>query len=226
MKFLNFNSNLLAITPATGRHAILIYLLLFQITAMKGQNSPNEESADYQEMMDLVQKFMNRTKQPILTKELLDSLPDNEIEQAIIDSMHLKMDKKMTKELIILENSSIGRKTVYTTSWLEAEVRNGGFNQYFFNSNGEYIPYLKEGLKELSDDNYTELVTKAIKLYEQEIGRQHDSQDGSMEEFMDSYEDNPLNELDEEFYRLNREKPFSDIRLKYIKNNYKEFVEK
>jgi hypothetical protein len=43
---------------------------------------------------------------------------------------------------------------------------------------------------------------------------------------MDSYEDNPLNELDEEFYRLNREKPFSDIRLKYIKNNYKEFVEK
>ena len=179
---------------------------------------------------DTVPRFLQdgtwAPKHPIITRELLDTLPDDELERAIIDNMHLKMEQDLSDEIIILQKSTIGRQTIYTTWWIEGEVRNGGFNQYFFNSNGIYLPYLLNGLKELNDSDYSSIVNKAIQIYEQEVKEQHDSQDGSMEEFMDSYESNPLDALDEEFYKLIKNKPLADLRVNYIRNHYAQFIEK
>ena len=206
--------------------AYFLIFFLFQTTMMNAQNNSNQEAEFLKKMFEIASKYMNRTKHPIITRELLDTLPDDELERAIIDNMHLKMEQDLSDEIIILQKSTIGRQTIYTTWWIEGEVRNGGFNQYFFNSNGIYLPYLLNGLKELNDSDYSSIINKAIQIYEQKVKEQHDSQDGSMEEFMDSYESNPLDALDEEFYKLIKNKPLAELRVNYIRNHYAQFIEK
>ena len=105
--------------------AYFLIFFLFQTTMMNAQNNSNQEAEFSKKMFEIASKYMNRTKHPIITRELLDTLPDDELERAIIDNMHLKMEQDLSDEIIILQKSTIGRQTIYTTWWIEGEVRNG-----------------------------------------------------------------------------------------------------
>ena len=50
--------------------------------------------------------------------------------------------------------------------------------------------------------------------------------DGTLESFSKSYEDNPLNDFDNEFYELDKNENISQLRIKYIKSNKAEFIDK
>jgi hypothetical protein len=45
-----------------------------------------------------------------------------------------------------------------------------------------------------------------------------------MESFSESYKDNPLNDLDTEFYELYKSEKIGDLRIKYIRDNITEFT--
>lgn len=49
--------------------------------------------------------------------------------------------------------------------------------------------------------------------------------DGTTESFSESYDENPLNDLDEKFYKLYADEPLSQIKIRYIRDNIKEFVQ-
>jgi hypothetical protein len=60
---------------------------------------------------------------------------------------------------------STAEKTIYTVWWLEAEVNNGGFDQYFFNSAGDNARDVPEAFSRIGAPQTAALVRKAIALF-------------------------------------------------------------
>ncbi|NVK85332.1 MAG: DUF4375 domain-containing protein [Cytophagia bacterium] len=86
--------------------------------------NPNDEFA-------WVNDFLNRKVHTVLTKEILKATPDQDLEQVVVDDIMSKFDEDHSNEFQIVEGLSKGRQSIYTTWCLEAEVNNGGFDQYF-----------------------------------------------------------------------------------------------
>ena len=53
-------------------------------------------------------------------------------------------------------------KAIYTIWWLEAEVNNGGFNQYFWNSAGDDAALSLQSLNKIGATKTAELLKRAI----------------------------------------------------------------
>lgn len=177
------------------------------------------------DMEDLVNSFLNRPIHKNLTQSILSSIPDDAIEQAVIDNIQSKIKPDFSDEYQVVTKLTKGRQAIYTTFYLEAEVCNGGFNQYFYNSTGRFAKEASQGLAKIGAVKLTNLMNQAINIYaenEQEITKE---QDGTLEGFSNSYDDNPLDELDDIFYALIKEENLSALRINYIRNNPKEFID-
>jgi len=84
--------------------------------------------------------------------------------------------------------SEAERLIVYVDKYL-AEVNNGGFDQYFWNTEGEFADDTLRLLNELNEQDFSRLLKKAIEIFNSEK-----DEDEKYDEF---------NELDNEFYKLN-----------------------
>ncbi len=95
-----------------------------------------EPDYDFSKMME---SFNNRKRYNGFTLSDLEKIPNDNIEQAIIDYIHdYVIQDDYENEYEKVKALSNGMQYVYTTWWLEAEVNNGGFNQYFYNSSGQF----------------------------------------------------------------------------------------
>ena len=83
---------------------------------------------------------------------------------------------------------------------LEAEVNNGGYNQFYFNSSGQFYKHLPKYLKLIGANKFANLTKSANETFEKENPKITQHQDGTLEGFSKSYEDNPLNKFDDEFF--------------------------
>lgn len=61
---------------------------------------------------------------------------------------------------------SYGQKALYYWWYLDAQVRNGGFVQFFYNGYGKYLPVIIEGLAYIVDTEMEQLCRKALKVYQ------------------------------------------------------------
>jgi hypothetical protein len=184
------------------------------------------EKKDWEkDMENFVQAFLNRPTYKKLTEDILLSIPDDVLEQAVIDNIQSKMRADFRNQYEIVTRLSKGRQAIYTTFYLEAEVCNGGFNQYFYNSTGRFAQEAFQGLVQIGAVKLTDLMNQAISLYQANEEKITQEQDGSLEGFSKSYEDNPLNELDDNFYTLKKEENLSALRINYIRKNPKEFID-
>ncbi|MBP2660214.1 MAG: hypothetical protein H6Q69_3246 [Firmicutes bacterium] len=75
-----------------------------------------------------------------LTKASLEALEDDEVEYEIYMYILTKLiGKNYNKQYDIISKLPNGLKFLFTSCQLENEVHNGGFNQYFYNTCGEFI---------------------------------------------------------------------------------------
>src|SRR5439155_4328400 len=82
---------------------------------------------------------------PILTLEILKAVPDEKLEGAVLDHIRSKLGDDYEHEYEIVTSLSKGFQMVHATSGVDAEVNNGGFNQYFWNSSGRFRMEALEG---------------------------------------------------------------------------------
>ena len=68
------------------------------------------------------------------------------------------------------------------------------------------------------------MTKRANKIYLENKERLEEFDDGTMESFSESYKDNPLNDLDTEFYNLYDSEKIGELRIKYIRENKNEFI--
>lgn len=143
-----------------------------------------------------------------LTAEMLAAYTDEDLEPSIIDFIiEAKIGDEYDREYEIVTGLSKGMQYLYATWMMEAEVNNGGFHQFFFNSTGRFAREALEGCRVFGAAQYAELMKQAI-----EADKKGES----------PARDAALDALDDRFYGLDEN--LSKLRIQYIRAHPEEFV--
>ncbi len=126
----------------------------------------------------------------------------------ILDSISHEAVEKTNGQIL-----SFGQKAVYYWSFLEIQVPNGGFTQFYYNDYGKYVPTIVKGMQYIKDSNMSDLVSRSYELYLKEQDKLDDAKQGGMQAFSDLYKEiKDFDELDSEYYKLN------EITMKMLEN--------
>ena len=119
-----------------------------------------------------------------------------------------------------------GAQIVWSTLDAEAEVQNGGFNQYFWNSKGFEVDLALEGYKQLAAKKLATVLQEAMNFYMREFPKFKQLHGTNTKEaFVASYELINLENYDKQFYKaLEKENP-SSLRANFIQKHPKDFKE-
>lgn len=104
---------------------------------------------------------------------------------------------------------------------LEREINNGGFNQYFLNSSGNYANETVNSLKQIGANFTSEILQKAINEFpNKNVPFDQNYRQEIMEQIEDDANDK-WEELEEDFFEYNDDLNF--LHLEYIRNNKDSF---
>ncbi|HSS63530.1 MAG TPA: DUF4375 domain-containing protein [Gammaproteobacteria bacterium] len=92
-----------------------------------------------------------------------------------------------------------GARDIYVVGLLEGEVNNGGFSQYFWNTEGQHAAVTVDVLKRVGAKETASLLRRAMKLYGAPPSDDLDEWYDRLER-VDSEHEDALAELDEHFY--------------------------
>lgn len=138
---------------------------------------------------------------------------------AILEPINSATDKE--SEIELSKRFSPGQKALYFFWYLDSEVTNGGFLQFYYNENRKYLPPILKGLKLIGDKEMINLVEKVDKIYLKNIEK-FEVED-SQENFEKLY--NELTEFEEndlKFFDIHD--ATMDLIEKYARENPSEFV--
>ncbi|WP_409526003.1 DMP19 family protein [Nitrincola sp. MINF-07-Sa-05] len=99
-----------------------------------------------------------------------------------------------------LESLTEKETVIYTIWWLEGEINNGGFHQYFWNSSGDDTALALNSLKKIGANYTASLLESAILIaFNGKLPANRSDRQGLLEKDEGSKMDK-LNELDSKFY--------------------------
>ena len=170
--------------------------------------------------------FKNRPIHKELTEQIIDTTSEDNLLQVVFDNLSEKQSTDYENEYETVMSWNKSRQAIYMIWVLEAEVNNGGYIQFYFNSSGQFYKHLPDVLKLVGANKFADLTKRANDTFEKENSKITQHQDRTLEGFSKSYDDNPLNQYDDEFYDLYKTENLQQIQVDYIRNNKKEFIDK
>jgi hypothetical protein len=139
-----------------------------------------------------------------LTPELLRSISADDVGAAIMQHVAIQTegltDEARTR---VIRELPAGTQAIYATWLVDAEVNNGGFNQFFFNPSGAFAGNALAGYELMGAEEYAAIMRAAIATYESErdtLAPFH--KERSLESFGESYRHTALGEIDQRYYSL------------------------
>lgn len=136
-----------------------------------------------------------------LTPELLLSLEPYDIGHAVVQHVGIQIELTGDDHAKILGRLAPGVLAIYATWWVDCEVKNGGFNQFFYNPHGVLAGEALKGFELFGAEKIADVMRAAIATYESErdlLAPYHDP--GTLEAFAESYKHTELGKLDERYY--------------------------
>ena len=100
---------------------------------------------------------------PLFDKTKFDTLHGWNFGWAVLEPINIAEGKD--DEKLLAKKFSPGQKALYFVWYLDAEVTNGGFIQFYWNDNRKYLSPIIDGLKLIGDSSMLDLVDKADKEY-------------------------------------------------------------
>jgi hypothetical protein len=156
---------------------------------------------------------------PEFEKSLFDSLHSWDFGWEILQTINIASSEDDDK--LLSKRFSPGQKALYFFWYLDAQVTNGGFIQFYFNGYQKYIPPIIEGLKLIDDERMLLLIEKSEKLYlmyEQKFSLYQ--KEGDWKPLYDELKE--FEDFDASYYKLH-DTTMSLIE-RYARNNVGEFV--
>lgn len=157
--------------------------------------------------------------------DALRSLPDEELYCELLsrlDATISKGDDVETQDRIIKQLPKT-LQMLFAMAQLEMEVDNGGFLQYFWNTNGEYVKKALAGFALIGAEEHANLVRKAVETYAQEKPRKETlTKRGALKAFQEAAEESCYEAFDDEYYELSDE--LEKIRATYFREHITEFL--
>lgn len=115
------------------------------------------------------------------------------------------------------ENLTEAEQTFVYVEALEAEVNNGGFDQYFFNTNGKYSEETLEALKKIGAVKTYKIVQEAFRIFPENPIPKDIEKRRDLLENIDSKTSQRWTELEDQFYLY--EENIGGLLLKYVKGH-------
>jgi len=176
-------------------------------------NSYTPYSADGNTILEQIQN--ERRKYKSLKKECIPTIPNDELENAMMNWMWGKIGEDWPDQYQIISVLPKPCQNVYSCRVVTDEVNNGGLNQLFFNPTGQFAKMSIEGFWALGSSKLSNIMEEAVALYQKSKEILDGYDDGTLEGFFASYEEGIFDKLDESFFR---ESGFVDY-VKYIRLN-------
>lgn len=199
--------------------------ILFNLLGCSGSKDNGELPPEVKEQMTKdFQAFQNRPIYKKLTNKIIDSIPDKDLLQVIFDNLSQEdtTGKNQYRTVMSWNNS---KSAIYMIWMLEAEVNNGGYNQFYYNLSGRFYKHLPGALKLVGANKFADLTQRANNVFEKENAKITQHQDGTLEGFSKSYEDNPLDKFDNEFYALYKTENLQQVQVDYIRMHKIDFID-
>jgi len=124
-----------------------------------------------------------------------------------------------SRHLEVLSTLPLPCQCVIAVNSVDGEVNNGGFNQYYFNRSHILTVTANAALLAIGAPRLAEIAQKADSTYSQIKDTLGNCEESTMEEFMASYENNPLNEFDTEYYAASETEQTEKLLIAYIRQN-------
>lgn len=166
-------------------------------------------------MIHWIKKLLGLARPERITTELIGQLPAHKLCRKYIDG---ELASDMESEVF---------DGIMCAVELHAEVRNGGFNQYYYNSGGERAERAGDTFVKLGATPVADVVQRANAQYAASRDELHSIWDGTKEGFSYGYKEKIFSAFDTEYYALMK----SDRQLytligTYIKEHPQEFLTK
>jgi hypothetical protein len=173
--------------------------------------------------MRMAEEFNSRKRYSEFDLRTIQTIKDEHLEQALLDYVFAKLDEHPDQRLQVISSLPPGFQVFYCTWLVEAEVMNGGFNQYFWNSSSEFAEVTPAALKEIGDVVAAEMMQNAIVMAIAEAPRMKRFKSAAtLQAFSDSYKHTKLNDFDQPFSK--RAELFPALRLRYVRQHEQSFV--
>lgn len=209
------------LTGMRGLATIAVALVGFLTGCTK---QPGEQPRNEPRIASRSNELENRKVNLHLTPEILASIPEDNLEQAVMDYVIEKIAGDYDKEGEVLASVPVGVRALYLTWIVEGEVNNGGFNQYYWNSSGRYASAAVEAFEFFSATKHAELMREANQVHSIEAAQMQKFKDrGSLEAFSESYNATKLGPLDNRFFGLKEN--LSALRIAKIRSSPELFSE-
>ncbi len=183
----------------------------------------SDDSNFEDELQRSIDEFNNRTIYTTLVPDIIASISDDKLEQAVVDYVFTKIGDDWDNQIEIVNSLNESFRGVFATWWLEAEVNNGGFNQYFWNSYGYWAEDAISAFYDYGADKYAEVAKKAVSKFLAEAETHKEFRElGTLEAFSASYKHTELGNLDNEFWDI--EEDLSKLRISYIRKYPEKFI--
>ena len=195
-------------------------LSLFGCSEQKKQDDGRLSKEIEEQLTNSVETFANRPIHKVLTENIIDGASDENLLQVVFDNLSEK--QPIDYKTVMSWNTS--KQAIYLIWLLEAEVNNGGYNQFYFNPSGQYSKHLPEPLRLVGAEKFADLTKRANETFENENRKITQYQDGTLEGFSKSYDDNPLNRFDMEFYDLYKTENLQQLQVDFIRDHKTDFI--
>lgn len=207
-----------------GLIAITLNLLSCSVQTREKDNGLSKEMEE--QLTNSVESFKSWPIYTELTEEIIDTTSDDNLLQLVFENLSQKQPSDYKKEYETVMSWNRSRQAIYIIWMLEAEINNGGFNQFYFNPSGQFYKHIPEALKLVGATKFADLTDRANETFEKENRKITKHQDGTLEGFSKSYDDNPLNKFDDEFYNLYKTEHLQQLQVDFIRKNEKEFIDR
>lgn len=161
----------------------------------------------------------NRKILAVLKAQDIDEAEDERLVEMVFDHLNLKINNDYQNELKIVGALTPAQQAIYHIWWMEAEVNNGGFIQYFDNSSGQFAAFLPDSLRLINATQYADLALRA-NLRFQEFQKNLAEGKASEDDWFES-----MNDLDTEFYASYDSESLSELQAKFIRNHKADFLD-
>ena len=139
-------------------------------------------------------------KYKFLKKAELPDIPDVILEHAVMSWMWTKAFKGDADQYEVISSLPKPCQNVYSCRTVTDEINNGGLNQLFYNSTGQFAEMSIDGFLALGSQKLSDVMAKAVELYRKNKPLLDKYNDDTLESFFDSYAEKIFEELDNIFY--------------------------
>lgn len=156
---------------------------------------------------------------PNMSKAIFDTIHSWDFGWAILEPINIAETKE--DEIKLAKSFSPGQKALYFFWYLDAQVTNGGFIQFYWNDYRLYIPAIKEGLKLIGDEELLSLINEVDKYYV--LNKNLFDKNKELEDWEPLYENLiEFDQYDDMYYKIHDNT--MNLLEKYIRTNPSEFI--